>query len=138
MKREMHIPAMLACLLVAACMAIMGNHRNVIATDAVPVADAASVQKPCRECITAMPTADAVGIECMPQISVPHTAVGRTGRVQQFRSGSSGGFAGSNCRNVSVTRRTASGSLHIFGTSSPVCCNFIKNYYIYMLRRIVI
>lgn len=139
MKREMRILAMLACLTMMVCMAIAGNHSNGLSAVAASGDGNGSLKQPCRECITAFPTAEAVGVECMPRISVPQTAMNRTSRVQQVRvGGGQGNATGSISHNHAQQRRTASGSLRIFGTSSPVCCNFMKDYYIYMLRRIVI
>lgn len=139
MKREMRILAMLACLTVAVCMAIAGNHSTGLSAGVACDAGNGNLKQPDRECITAFPTAEAVGVECMPRISVPQTAMSRTSRVQQVRVG--GGQGNPTCSTSHThaqQRRTTSGSLHIFGTSSPVCCNFMKDYYIYMLRRIVI
>lgn len=138
MKREMRILAMLACLLVAACAAIVSNHSIVTAAPASHPTGGGSLQQPCHECIVAMPGAEAVGVESMPQISVPHTALSRTGRVQQLRTGSAGGMAVGSSRNVSQQRRTASGSVLTSGVSSPVCFSFMRDYYVIMLRRIVI
>ena len=139
MKREMRISAMLACFIIAVCMAIAGNHSTGLPAVAASGDGNESLKQPCCECITAFPSAEAVGVECMPRISVPQTAMSRTSRVQQMRvGGGQGNATGSTSHTHAHQRRTASGSLRIFGTSSPMCCNFMKDYYIYMLRRIVI
>ena len=133
------ISAMLACFIIAVCMAIAGNHSTGLPAVAASGDGNESLKQPCRECITAFPSAEAVGVECMPLISVPQTAMSRTSRVQQVRvGGGQGNATGSTSHTHAHQRRTASGSLRIFGTSSPMCCNFMKDYYIYMLRRIVI
>lgn len=137
MKREMRILAMLACLMVV-CIAIAGNHSSGLPAVAASGDANGSLKQPSRECITVFPAAEAVGVETMPRISVSHTTMSRTSRVQQVRVGGQGTPAGCITRHHAQQRRTASGSLYTFGTSSPVYCTFMKDYYIYMLRRIVI
>lgn len=136
MKRRLHILALLAGIIVA-CLAVVGNHR-ALASGGERQASRESIASGMAGSIDRIPLSAVLSIESMPQIAGPQVVAGRTFRGCASRDHNLVARRVSWLGGKSSPCGKSSGSIRLYGVSAPFPCDNLKEYYIYMLRRIVI
>ena len=136
MKQQLHITALFASIIVA-CLAVVGGHRSM-ASDGEFQDSCETIASVTAGSIDRIPMSAVLSMGCMPQIAGPNVVVVRTFRgcvshVHSLVARRMSGLGG----KYSPCGKTSS-SIRLYDVSAPFTCNDLKDYYIYMLRRIVI